>query len=491
MATTLDEALLTRGATQDSATRTFRQNQLLGGVVVLACWAAWLRMGGQWFEPGFNPSGLVTMGGALCFGLHRCWATRQEAAPPSTGWLIICAAFLASYGLLYGVTPRVVTSTIAVMATATVLLAILPRAERRDSWGLLPWMLASLPLGVAVNLYFGYPLRVGVGWLASAILPGAVVPLGTGLSDGTHTVFVDAPCSGIQMLRIAVLLAGIVAVMYRLRLRSSLALVVTAIILSMLGNTVRVCVLFLLTRRGDMSEAFHTWSGVAIFTGCALALVGAGLVFARLKGMDSAADLSLDGRCPSTKTRFARMVLLLATALASLTPLSVAEVAHKGGESLPWPASIEGEALEIGPPDPALAAYRSAFLGTMVQGRLQPSGRLVLLRQCVEPTLTMHTSENCYVVAGFRCAALPALRDAQGHLWSRFSAEHPDGRSYLVKQCFFSVEQGDLKDTNHLEDWTVGYPSWPDSSSWYWAAARPGAKIGHTLAVTIAEKHLE
>ncbi len=486
MSGTLSETMRVEGATHADGSGLFGKNMRLVVVAVLGCWGAWSRMGGQWFEPGFNASGLATMGAAIGFACYRAWATRREAVPIAWPWLFVCAGLLTAYGLLYGGTPRLVTSLIAVMLVASVLLGALPRDERQRAWGMVPWMLASLPLGVAVNLYFGYPLRIAVGWLASVLLMGQVTPLGTGLSDGTHTVFVDAPCSGIQMLRVAVLLAGIVAVLYRLRLAGTLVLCISAVLLALVGNTLRVCVLFLLTRRGDVSDALHTWSGLGIFAGCALALVGAGVAIARWQ----APELRSQARAPVPRypvDAVGRAVLYLAALLAFAVPFAVAERPHAGGASIAWPEIVAGERFIITPPDPALESYRAVFLGAMVQGALDPSGRLVLLRQCVEPTLTLHTSENCYVVAGFQCAALPAERDGQGHLWSRFSAVHPDGRSYVVKQCFFSVDAKSVTASSRLEDWTAGRPSWPDSSSWYWAAARPGADVGHTLAVTIAE----
>jgi exosortase/archaeosortase family protein len=486
MSGTLSETMTVDGATDADGADLYRKNMLIVGVAVLGCWGAWSRMGGQWFEPGFNVSGLATMGAAIGFACYRAWATRREAVPITWPWNFLCAGLLTAYGLLYGGTPRLITSLIAVMLVSAILLGALPRDERQRAWGLVPWMLASLPLGVAVNLYFGYPLRIAVGWLASILLMGQVMPLGTGLSDGTHTVFVDAPCSGIQMLRVAVLLAGVLAVIYRLRLAGTFLLSFSAVLLALLGNTLRVCVLFLLTRRGDVSDALHTWSGLGIFVGCALALVGAGVAIARWQARAVPSQPQ-----PRAPYRFmdavSRVALYLTALLALAVPFAVAERPHAGGDSIAWPERVAGERFSIGPQEPGLASYRAVFLGTMAQGRLEPSGRLVLLRQCVEPTLTLHTSENCYVVAGFQCAALPAERDAQGHLWSRFSAVHPDGRSYVVKQCFFSVDAESVGSSNRLEDWTAGRPSWPDSSSWYWAAARPGAVVGHTLAVTIAE----
>lgn len=484
MSGTLSETMGVDGATYADGADLFRKNMLIVGVAVLGCWGAWSRMGGQWFEPGFNVSGLATMGAAIGFACYRAWAARREAVPIAWPCLFVCAGLLSGYALLYGGTPRLVTSLIAVMLVSAVLLGALPRDERQRAWGLVPWMLASLPLGVAVNLYFGYPLRVAVGWLASVLLMGQVTPLGTGLSDGTHTVFVDAPCSGIQMLRVAVLLSGIVAVLYRLRLAGTVVLCCSAVLLALVGNTLRVCVLFLLTRRGDVSDALHTWSGLGIFAGCALALVGAGVAIARWQSPEVRSQVS----APHFPLNVVgRGGLYLAAMLAFAVPFAVAERPHTGGDPIAWPESVAGEHFSIAAPDPALASYRAVFLGTMAQGTLEPSGRLVLLRQCVEPTLTLHTSENCYVVAGFQCATLPAERDAQGHLWSRFSAVHPDGRSYVVKQCFFSVDANSVMASNRLEDWTAGRPSWPDSSSWYWTAARPGAAVGHTLAVTIAE----
>ncbi|MBL7646170.1 MAG: exosortase/archaeosortase family protein [Candidatus Hydrogenedentes bacterium] len=486
MSGTLSETMGVDGATRAEGRDVFSSNMLVVGVAVLGCWGAWWRMGGQWFEPGFNASGLATMGVAIGFACYRAWATRREAVPIAWPWLFACAGLLTAYGLLYGGTPKLVTSLIAVMLVSAILLGALPREERQRAWGLAPWMLASLPLGVAVNLYFGYPLRVAVGWIASAVMMGQVTPLGTGLSDGTHTVFVDAPCSGIQMLRVAVLLAGILAVLFRLRLAGTVILCLNAVLLALVGNTLRVCVLFLLTRRGDVSDALHTWSGLVIFAGCALALVGAGVAIARWQIPEVRSKGSIRAQYRPVAT-VSGAAFYLAALLAFAVPFAVAERPHEGGNSVPWPTMLMGERFVASPPDPALAKYRDIFLGTMVQGVLEASGRLVLLRQCVEPTLSLHTSENCYVVAGFQCAALPAERDAQGHLWSRFSAVHPDGRSYVVRQCFFSVDSGSVKASNRLEDWTTGRPSWPDSSSWYWAAARPGSEVGHTLAVTIAE----
>lgn len=460
---------------------------LLVSVVGLACWAALVRYWGQWLDPNYPTSGLFTMVGAVAVWGHGLYTARHSLEAPHAGWILGLSVLLLLYAYTYTGFPRLVSSAVAVVGLTVVMLATLPGPVRGGYWGLLPWMMASLPIGLAVNAYLGFPLRVAVGHLSSVLLLGEVRPMGAGLSDGVHTVFVDAPCSGVQMLRISVLLAGVVAVVLRLRIARVVALCALAVGLAFLGNTVRVCTLFLLTRRGEVFDWVHEWTGVAIFAGCAGVLVAAGLLLARWQGAEVEVRRSSPQRCAWRGDRWPYVCLAGAVLLAAVVPLATGDTATKGSDTtVPWPASIDGEVLALEAGNPLPAKYRATFLGTAVQGRLS-GGDPVLLRQCAVPTLTLHSTEECYRAVGFTCVPLPAVRDSQGHLWSRFEAVHPDGRAYAVRQCFFSIDGAVAAREGDLSDWVAGRASWPDVSSWYWAAARPGASVGVTLAVAVAE----
>ena len=409
---------------------------------------------------------------------------RADAQAPSRAFLLASACCLVCYAASYSPLPRLVSSVFATSALAIGLLGTLNPERRIHGGGLLLWMWASLPLGIAFNTYFGYPLRIIVGHVASWILGGTIEPLGAGLTDGTHTVFIDAPCSGVRMLRMTVLLVGVVSVLTQLRVGATIALAFLGIFLTFVGNTARVSMLFVLSRHGDVSDGLHSGIGIAGFGGTAVFLVLAALW---LQGRQR--DVPAGGRASELRRpgRWTYRALLFAGLLGAVVPLSAEEQRHEPVGEAVWPAQVDGEAWRETPPDAAMARFRASYLGDWTRGTLEASGRTILLRQCGDPTLTLHTTEECYRAFGFQCSTLSAWKDEQGHLWSRFRAAHPDGRVYTVRQCFFSVDPDRVAMGGTLSDWTDGVRSWPDAASWYWAAARPASGVTRTLAVAIAE----
>jgi len=445
-----------------------------------------MRCWGQWLDPNYPVSGLFTMAGAVAVWGYWMYGTRSRWNAPSPAWLLVLAGLLLAYAGAYATTPRLVSSTLAVLVLSGAMLACLPASDRRAGWGFVPWMLASLPLGLAVNAYFGFPLRLAVGYVASLMLPGQVESVGTGLSDGVHTVFVDAPCSGVQMLRISVLVAGGISVLYRLTAGRVVALCVAAVLLAFMGNTLRVCLLFQATRRGWAYPWLHEWIGVGIFIGCCVVLVYLGNLLIGRRPVPIARAAPEAAKIKSVGGWY-RALYGCSVVCAILVPFAVAEnVDTASNFDLPWPASIAGEPLSIEADNPLPEKYRATFLGTAAQGRLA-GGTPVLLRQCAVPTLTLHSTEACYRALGYTCTPLPAVRDAQGHLWSRFKAERTGGHGYAVRQCFFSMDAELIDEPWDLTELSDRRASWPDVASWYWAAARPGAKVGTTLAVALAE----
>ncbi len=469
-----------RAAPSEWPIQTLRNVALVLGLF-LACWAVLYRFWGQWLAPDYPTTGLWSMLAAVGTWASLVYGDRVHTRTPSRSLLQACALCLLCYAASYGPLPRLVSSFFAMSALAFGLLGTLTPARRRQSAGLLLWMWASLPLGIAFNTYFGYPLRIIVGHGASWVLGGTIEPLGAGLTDGTHTVFIDAPCSGVRMLRIAVLLVGVVSVLTQLRCGATFALACLGIVLAFVGNTARVSMLFVLSRQGDVSDGLHSGIGVAGFGGTAVLLVMAALWLQRRAKVGPAGSDSVKVG-PWTYS-----MLLVAGLLAATIPLSAREQRHVGVGEAVWPIRVDGERWRETPPDAAMERFRASYLGDWSRGVLEESGRNILLRQCGEPTLTLHTTEECYRAFGYHCSNLSAWKDPQGHLWSRFRAVHPDGRVFTVRQCFFSVDPVVIAQGGDLSDWTDGVRSWPDAASWYWAAARPASGVTRTLAVAIAE----
>lgn len=463
-------------------------NIALPVIVAAGVWRGILDTFARWYYPNNSPIGLVATLALLLCWLYLMWASRTEARVVPRRWLALCGSMLLAHVLLYGRVPGMITCTLAGSAIVVASLGALPPRIRERSWGFAPWMLGALPIGPSLDFYLGYPLRATVAWTAAALLGGGVEVVGTGLARGDYTVFVDAPCSGVRMLTVSLLLAGVVGVAFQKRFGATVVLAGLAILLALLGNCVRAIVLFAFGAAAEQGTFTHDFVGIAVFLTCALMLVLAASGGTR-GGRELESSVVFVGSSVSRSTfpRLACLAVLASIGVLLPVPASQVVVRQTLDGEVRWPAVLGERAIEYQVPSPELARYFESSPVQMREGKVVGSHLRVLVRQVNRATRDLHPSEHCYRALGFQCAALPAERDAQGHLWSRFSAVHPDGRSYVVKQCFFSVDANAVRTSSRLEEWTLGRPSWPDSSSWYWAAARPGADVGHTLAVTIAE----
>lgn len=118
----------------------------------------------------------------------------------------------------------------------------------------------------------------------------------------------------------------------------------------------------------------------------------------------------------------------------------------------------------------------------MAQFRVEGSNETVLLRRVHGATRKLHPAELCYRSFGWTCEPARAMRDAQGHLWSAFSARDKSGHMQQVRQAVFAYAgaRGDLADI------TDGAASWADTASWFWAAAMPGSAVSESIAITVS-----
>lgn len=122
-------------------------------------------------------------------------------------------------------------------------------------------MLLALPVLPTAQFVLGFPLRVAAGEVAAQLLSLAglaVVREGVALRLGERLVAIDAPCSGVNMLWMALLLALVLAALGRCSLGRTALLGAAATLLAITGNAVRAASLFL-TESGVLALP-STWS---------------------------------------------------------------------------------------------------------------------------------------------------------------------------------------------------------------------------------------
>jgi len=102
--------------------------------------------------------------------------------------------------------------------------------------------------------------------------------------------------------------------------------------------------------------------------------------------------------------------------------------------------------------------------------RFTDGRREIIVRHVTEPTRRLHPASDCFAGLGYRVRPLPLHVDGAGARWGSFGAER-GGERFLVRERIYADAGG----------------SWPDVSSWYWAAAT-GADRGPWWAVTVAER---
>ncbi len=202
-----------------------------------------------------EPWGVFALGSALLLLL----AERARNIPvPDRRWLVIASLGMAGYVLsLYGA-PPLVRAMIGVAALTATLIAVLqPQGPRLALVGL---MLLSLPLVSSLQFYLGYPLRVFTAWASTVLLGLIGLDLqrqGTALLWQGHTILVDAPCSGVRMLWVGLVLTCILCYRLQVSERQVLRYLCTGTAIVVLANSLRASALFL---REIASHPLPAWT---------------------------------------------------------------------------------------------------------------------------------------------------------------------------------------------------------------------------------------
>lgn len=404
----------------------------------------------------------------------------------SRTWLVIATTLLALYAVSFSVLPQLVSTALITMSLACIALAMIPGPERRRAWALLPLAFSILPLGPSLDFFCAYPLRRVSGVIAERMLWGCAHLEGVSLSDGAHTVLLDAPCSGIRMLGVGLLFASLLALHLGLPAARTILLLAVSAGLVVLANALRTASLFLVETRFPQGHFFHTAIGLIIFAAAAMALLACS---SQIKPKSNNAKPPAEIHPEDTVSPPYKALFLCSVTAAALSPL-LANPPAQGATRPPlswvvWPQTWLGRPLLEVPLPPEWADAVDSFPGQMAQ--FQCGDGMLLLRLTPTVSRALHESRRCYESFGWRCTALPGWRDAQGRLWSRYSAVHPGGHQSTVRECYVRIEGAALPPV--LDDLPAGGDSWPDASSWFWATVWSGNEQGLHLAITWVESN--
>ena len=235
---------------------------LILGLQLLAFWEVWhwyvTRAVYSWDQPW----GVVAFVAAILV-----LALSRKPLPQNERSLWLPAAFILVYAATYFVLPPLARALIAF--TAVALTANLLRFGKAFHAGLFGLFYLSLPTIPTLQFFGGYPLRIVVAKLTAPILRiggFAVIADGTCLNWSGKLIWIDAPCSGIKMLWVGLLLTFVVLCFHELSLRKTLLLMPLVGVVIMGANVFRAVALFYIEAGVLNFPAWsHEYAGVIAF----------------------------------------------------------------------------------------------------------------------------------------------------------------------------------------------------------------------------------
>jgi len=169
----------------------------------------------------------------------------QKQTTSRTSRLFLPTLLVLLYAVTYPFVPPLARACIAVVAIGCMISAL--RYGMLMHPGVCGLLLLSLPVIPSSQFYLGYPLRIMVAKVAAPVLQiggFAVVQEGTCLNWAGQLIWVDAPCSGVQMLWAGLYLAFTLVCLYDLRFVKTCFVASISIVAINLGNVFRAVALF-------------------------------------------------------------------------------------------------------------------------------------------------------------------------------------------------------------------------------------------------------
>lgn len=403
--------------------------------------------------------------------------------------LKITSALLVLFILAQNQLPALVKAVFAVTCLVLAVKASIGRGKLCfGDWCLI---YLSLPLVASFNFYAGYPLRLLSAKITTFVLNTLGMPVsqeGTLLSFHGSLVQIDAPCSGIKMMWLALYLMALFLSYFKVGTLRSILLMATAVLAAVLTNTFRVILLFLVEMHliavpPGNDEFVHQAIGLATFSLLTLAV---GLAVYSGKGRN-AARKSLDGSVKeplppgasenntsenvvslsrstqtttATRTLTGMRVLAVLCLIAAGLPFLSKTISttieptkqHSAARAFPgWPETFEGRSLTPLLEDAGKGEAFASFPGKL---RAFTDGkRTILMRWLTQPTRQLHPASDCYRAIGYEVDWQPLIIDGEGKRWSCFSAKQ--GKNLVFVKERIADENGG---------------TWSDVSSWYWSA---------------------
>ena len=235
---------------------------LVVGLQVLAFWEVWRWYVSRAVYSWDQPWGLLAFVAAFVFLLAS-----KKPLPREERSLVLPAVLIGVYIATYFVFPPLARAIVAFTALAVTASSL--RFGRSFHPGVFGLFYLSLPALPTLQFFGGYPLRVVVAELTAPILRiggFAVVPEGTCLNWAGQLIWIDAPCSGIKMLWVGMLLTFVLLCLYELPIFKSALLVLFAFAVIIGANVFRAVALFYLEAGVLQLPSWgHEYAGVIAF----------------------------------------------------------------------------------------------------------------------------------------------------------------------------------------------------------------------------------
>ena len=343
------------------------------------------------------------------------------ADKPSTKAYLLAASGLLAFCAVRPFLPITLRGLFGVVGGLPLLLP--KRAEQGDIPAPLAGLaVAGLPTLFILDLFLGVPLRAASTVMAAALLRLTgldVVRNGMEIMVDGAAVWVDSPCAGVKMLGTGVVLALVLAQVWRLRVWRTICVCGLAVVAVCVANAARVAVLTVFATAGRaLGAGAHEAVGV-------MALVAALSVIAFVPhGGESQKGAE---KIRTTKARgvvrfIVMFVFFVAAALCCFgnRNCGIREVRGVAETHFPgWPGEFEGDVLVEEPQSELESAFAKNFPGRI--GRFRAGRRTVILRWTTRPTHRAHGAAYCLRARGWSIAPLP-LENGNDGKWSAFRA---------------------------------------------------------------------
>lgn len=385
------------------------------GGALFSLWRWWLARIGEPLDAG------MAAWAALAVFIVDAWRrNRWKATRPSTRAYALATSGLTAYWALRPFLPITLCGLFGVLGGVSLLVPAM-RDQGEFPAPLAGLAVAGLPTLFILDLFLGVPLRVVSTFAATALLRLTgleVARNGMEITVGGVPVWVDAPCAGVAMLGTGVVLALVLAQVWRLRIWRTVGVCTLAVVSVCLANAARVAVLTMCASMGlKLGSAAHEIVG-------GIALLAALLLVACVphggnaqKGVDDVRTPKAEGwgRILAMTAFFSVAVLCMVCRPSVRSTVNDAETAQFPG----WPETFDGDVLVEEPQSEFEEKFAQDFPGRI--GRFRAGRRTLILRWTTRPTHRVHGAAYCLRATGWRIEPLPLEDDGAG-AWSAFRA---------------------------------------------------------------------